>query len=335
MIVDRTRRSRRGCMRSGWTPSRYAPSTFGGALRVRVLRHLSVFAARTAALRVVMRAMVLAAPAIFWHPTPAPRARLRPPRRRQPWPVALLAYRWEQGLAKDQELRVALDVAPGTSAEDVDLELKEDWMRLAVNNEVRLEGELWSSVDTEETYYELEDRDTGRVLVLYLAKNHVETWEEVLRPRYSWEPRGRHNEEIRIYAPVAPDLKSNEVDFTLSYGRIRLSCRDEVIIDGELWGAVDAGDYEWMIEDHEGQRCVVISLGKLHVRENWERLLRSEEGQQGWETFKPGSRKDVDMAMLGSLEYVNSLLHQRDVQYARDYLDYILPPEDDDGQSST
>ena len=276
-----------------------------------------------------MRAMVLAAPAIFWRPPPAP-PRLRPPRRRRP--LALSAYRWEQGLAKDQELRVALDVAPGTSAEDVDFELKEDWMRLAVNQEVRLEGELWSSVDTEETYYELEDRDTGRVLVLYLAKNHVETWEEVLRPRYSWEPRGRHNEEIRIYAPVAVDLKSNEVDFMLSYGRIRLSCRGEVIIDGELWGAVDAGDYDWMIEDYEGQRCVVISLGKLHVREHWERLLRSEK-QQGWETFKPGSRKDVDMAMLGSLEYVNSLLHQRDVQYARDYLDYILPPEDD-GQSS-
>lgn len=31
------------------------------------------------------------------------------------------------------------------------------------------------------------------------------------------------------------------------------------------------------------------------------------------------------MAVLGSLEYVNSLLNQRDAQYAREYLDYILP----------
>ena len=30
--------------------------------------------------------------------------------------------------------------------------------------------------------------------------------------------------------------------------------------------------------------------------------------------------------MLGSLEYVNNLLHQRDLQYAKEYLNYVVPP---------
>jgi hypothetical protein len=50
----------------------------------------------------------------------------------------------------------------------------------------------------------------------------------------------------------------------------------------------------------------------------------------GWEMGIRDWSKDVDMAVLGSLEYVNTLLHQKDVQYAREYLDHILPPEHDE-----
>lgn len=56
-----------------------------------------------------------------------------------------------------------------------------------------LEGELWSSAEPEESYFELEDEarredeadeasGTCRYLVVYLAKQRVETWEEVLKP---------------------------------------------------------------------------------------------------------------------------------------------------------
>lgn len=244
----------------------------------------------------------------------------------------LSRYSWEQGEATDQELRITFPVPFDTTAKDVDFQISEKNLRLALKDEPLLEGELWSTIDVEESYFELEDfelgrsDELGRFLVVYLAKCHVETWEEVLKPTWTWEAAGRHNEEIKIYVPIGDDVKASEIEFQLSYGHIEVRRRGEALLVGELWGQVDSTDYDWMIEQHD-QRCVVITLGKLHVREHWDRLLKSEEGQGGWETFKPGSRKDIDMAVLGSLDYVNTLLHQKDVEYAREYLDHILPPE--------
>ncbi len=248
----------------------------------------------------------------------------------------LSRYSWEQGEATDQELRIKFPVPSDTTAKDVDFQISERNLRLALKGEILLEGELWSTVDVEESYFELEDfgsssgrsDDLGRFLVVYLAKCHVETWEEVLKPTWTWEAAGRHNEEIKIYVPIGDDVKASEIEFQLSYGHIEVQSRGETVLVGELWGQVDSTDYDWMLEQHDLTRCVVITLGKLHVREHWERLLKSEEGSPGgWETFKPGSRKDMDMAVLGSLDYVNTLLHQKDVEYAREYLDHILPPE--------
>ena len=48
---------------------------------------------------------------------------------------------------------------------------------------------------------------------------------------------------------------------------LQLCCRGVALVKGELWGAVDPLDCDWMIEEREGthRRCVVITLGKLHV----------------------------------------------------------------------
>ena len=237
------------------------------------------------------------------------------------------SLRWEQGDATDQELRIFMPVAHDILAKDVELDLKERYLRLGVRGQPLIEGELWSRADVDDTYFELETREQERFLVLYLAKANVETWEEVLRPCYTWEPAGRHNEEIRIYVPVSHELRPSDVDFQLANGHLRLAFGQEVVLDGELWGAVELDDCNWMIDVRNGHRNIVVSLGKLHVREHWDRLWKSEEGKTGWPTFQPGSRKEIDMAVLGSLDYVHTLLNQRDVDYARDYLDHVLPQE--------
>lgn len=246
------------------------------------------------------------------------------------------SFRWEQGDASDQELRIFMPVGSDTSAKDVELELTETYLRIGLSGKPpMIEGDLWSCADVEDTYFELEARPTEgarkdvKELVLYLAKKRVETWEEVLRTCYKWEPAGRYNEEIRIYVPLRDELGASDVDFQLANGRLRLRCAEEVVLDGELWGAVELEDCDWMIDVHDGQRSIIVSLGKLHVREHWERLWKSEEGKAGWPVFKAGSRKDIDMAVLGSLDYVHTLLNQRDVDYARDYLNHVLPDDEE------
>eukprot|EP00439_Symbiodinium_sp_Y106_P064774 s55_g10.t1 len=137
------------------------------------------------------------------------------------------SFRWEQGDASDQELRIFMPVGSDTSAKDVELELTETYLRIGLSGKPpMIEGDLWSCADVEDTYFELEARPTEgarkdvKELVLYLAKKRVETWEEVLRTCYKWEPAGRYNEEIRIYVPLRDELGASDVDFQLANGRL-------------------------------------------------------------------------------------------------------------------
>ncbi|CAJ1403202.1 unnamed protein product [Effrenium voratum] len=214
------------------------------------------------------------------------------------------AYRWEQGDAADQELRLFLPVAATTQVKDVEFQVAPRSLRVRVAGQPLLEGELWSEADVQDTYFELDGQGESRVLVVYLAKARVETWEEVMQVCYTWAPAGRYNEEIRISVPIREDVVASDVDFSLSEGHLRLALKGQKPwLEGDLWGAVDPEDCDWMIENDEGQRCIVVTLGKLHVREHWDRLLKSEEGLGGWSTFEPGSHKETDLAVLGSLEY--------------------------------
>ena len=69
----------------------------------------------------------------------------------------LSQYSWEQGEATDQELRITFPVPSDTTAKDVDFQISEKHLRIALKGDPLLEGELWSTIDVEESYFELED----------------------------------------------------------------------------------------------------------------------------------------------------------------------------------
>lgn len=238
---------------------------------------------------------------------------------------------WEQGDAKDQEVRVFIPIQGKLDARDVELKLQGRQLRVVHKGSGELvSGLLWSDVD-DDSYFEIEQVNSRLCLVLYIAKKYLQTWEFLWQPPFRWEQAGRYNEVIQISIPVGSAVQAGDVDFRLSTNKIRIGLKDqEPFLDDELWGAVDIEDSEWMIEELGDERLLQISLAKLHVREHWERLLKTEEGERGLPVFSPGSRKEVDLAVLGQLDYVHSLLQQRDNEYARDYLDHLLPAEESD-----
>lgn len=227
-----------------------------------------------------------------------------------------------------------MPVSEDIVAKDIEFTLAGRSLRVGLRGQQQplLDAVLWSEVDPEDTYFEV-SRQAGQLcVVVYLAKRYVETWEQVFQQPYTWEQGGRYNEEVRVFIPIADHVKLGDIEFQLSHGRLVVGLQGRCpFIDGELWGAVDLADCGWMIEEHAGQRAVIVSLAKKHVRENWDRLLKTEEGKGGLPVFEPGSRKDVDLAVLGSLDYVNALLNQRDVPYAQQYLKHMLPEDDDEG----
>ena len=81
------------------------------------------------------------------------------------------AFRWEQGEATDQELRIIFPVAAATAGKDVYFTVCKQYIRVGlVGHLPLLEGELWSAIDVEDTYYELEDLAFGRFLVVLLGQ---------------------------------------------------------------------------------------------------------------------------------------------------------------------
>jgi len=249
--------------------------------------------------------------------------------------IAKAGYRWEQGMIYDQEVRVFIPASADAKAADVDFKFIGSMLRIGFKGQKPvLQGQVWGDADAEDTYYELQTIDGQRFLVLYLAKDKAETWEDVMKPPYSHEPYGRHLEEIRVTVPISDDVQAEDVEFELSEGQLRLGLRGrEPFIDDELWGCVDLEDSNWMFDVHDGQRAIVVTLSKLHIREHWERLLKTEEGKGGLPTFQPGTRKELDVAALESLEYVNKLLLQKDSDYAKDYLNHIMPKKEEEEAS--
>eukprot|EP00933_Yihiella_yeosuensis_P040002 TRINITY_DN34210_c0_g1_i1.p1 TRINITY_DN34210_c0_g1~~TRINITY_DN34210_c0_g1_i1.p1 ORF type:complete len:381 (+),score=48.15 TRINITY_DN34210_c0_g1_i1:102-1244(+) len=255
----------------------------------------------------------------------------------QPQNCVRAAFRWEQGDASDQEVRVFIPISEDVKSKNVFFELVEasKFLRVGLQDGSNLlEGELFGEVVADETYFELEILDDGiRYLVLYLAKQRVETWEQLMRPCYTWEQTGRHNEELQIYIPLHTEVEASDVEFQLGGGHLRIGLKGSArpFLDDDLWGHVDLEDSSWTFDKYKGQRCIVVSLAKLHVRECWDRLLKTEAGKTGLPAFQPGEgRKDADLAVLDSLDYVNTVLTQKDLPYAQGYLDHILRHEDED-----
>eukprot|EP00929_Paragymnodinium_shiwhaense_P037666 TRINITY_DN20029_c0_g1_i1.p1 TRINITY_DN20029_c0_g1~~TRINITY_DN20029_c0_g1_i1.p1 ORF type:complete len:659 (-),score=166.18 TRINITY_DN20029_c0_g1_i1:367-2343(-) len=138
---------------------------------------------------------------------------------------------------------------------------------------------------------------------------------------YSWEEDGRHAHEVKIYVPMDAETSARDVVFELRDGLLTLGVGKSAtpVIDHEqLWGSIDSEDSDWMIDSHEGKRCVIVTLTKRNVRESWEYLLHKEGGFVG---PKPDpSTLGTDWAVLDEMERVQHLLQQRRLEEAQEVL---------------
>jgi hypothetical protein len=224
-------------------------------------------------------------------------------------------------------------VGPSVRTRDVDLQLARERLRVSVKDTVVLDAQLWRAIDVEESTWEMEEHNGVQSVVVELAKKETwERWEHLTKrsgtegDNYTWEQCGRFNEEVRIHIPVPDDVHTNDVDFSLVEGMLKVGLKgQEPIIDGQLWGKIDMKEFaNWYLDDHQGRRCIIVSLEKVNVREGWERLLvrdsNREDTVEGSSGPEPGTRKDMDMQVLGQLEHVEYLLQQRRLDDAQRFM---------------
>jgi len=137
---------------------------------------------------------------------------------------------------------------------------------------------------------------------------------------YSFEEAGRFNEEVRIYIPLRDEHSASDVEFELVNGTIRVGLKGETpAVHGKLRRPVELEDCDWMIDDHEGQRSIVVTLTKVNVRLGWDHLLEHEAAAtpvveddlpgEADNFSQPMSNKE-DLAALDQLERVQALLRE-------------------------
>lgn len=150
----------------------------------------------------------------------------------------------------------------------------------------------------------------------------------VLRARegqgYSWEEAGRYNEEVRIYVPLDQGEKASDVDFELVEGALRVGVRGRApVVDGKLWRNVEVEDSDWMIDQHEGRRSVVVTLTKTSVREGWRHLLLRDGSPEELPGPEEVVSNEMDLSVLGQLDRVQALLQQKRLDEARELMNIM------------
>ncbi|CAE7701547.1 BOB2 [Symbiodinium pilosum] len=94
---------------------------------------------------------------------------------------------------------------------------------------------------------------------------------------YQWEEAGKDGREIRLYVPVDETVKEKHVEIELTESKLRvgLKLRGQVI-DSDLYDMVNPHESHWFIDQHEGRRCVAVTLMKKNMWKRWDFLTSSE-----------------------------------------------------------
>lgn len=92
--------------------------------------------------------------------------------------------------------------------------------------------------------------------------------------------------QVWIWIPIDEHIKAKDIDFELTERRLKVGIKEEdYVVDEELWGPIDAEDCDWVIDQHEGQRSIIITLLKLY-QENWKQLFKrtgAADGKYKWQ----------------------------------------------------
>lgn len=147
---------------------------------------------------------------------------------------------------------------------------------------------------------------------------------------FSWEEFGRHAHEIKIYLPIASDVTPRDVAFSYADGWLRLGLESHApVVEGELFGDVDAEEQDWMIDTHEGVRSVVVTLTKVNPRLSWDELFKGVPSSSSTTQPEPSADPKTDYDVLEQMERIEFLLKQKRLEEAQEMLQVMCAGHSD------
>lgn len=81
-----------------------------------------------------------------------------------------------------------------------------------------------------------------------------------------------------MYIPVDQAVGAKDVVADIQRTRITLGIRgQEPVLEGELWKEIKAHESGWVLDEEEGQRCLIVTLIKRDVWIDYDYLLKAHE----------------------------------------------------------
>ena len=98
--------------------------------------------------------------------------------------------------------------------------------------------------------------------------------------RVSGKSRGHtwnENEKmIDVFIELPADATSKDVDVTVRQNYIRTTCKEAVLLEGELKGNVYATDCCWVVTQEGGKDCIHVNMEKQPPSDKlWGRVVKS------------------------------------------------------------
>lgn len=89
--------------------------------------------------------------------------------------------------------------------------------------------------------------------------------------RTAWR---QNSDMAQLVCWTDPGTRAADITVTVARGHLHVATHGETRVDGQLWGAVRAGDTYWELgDDTNGERFLLVELHKAATHAQWDALL--------------------------------------------------------------
>lgn len=84
-------------------------------------------------------------------------------------------------------------------------------------------------------------------------------------------------EQFEMYIPVDKDTKGNQIKVTYDSKHLKVVVKGEVLVDGELYAAINADSFLWTLDEVKDQKVIMISFDKIYKMNWWDYVIKGDE----------------------------------------------------------
>lgn len=84
-------------------------------------------------------------------------------------------------------------------------------------------------------------------------------------------------EQFEMFIPVDEDTNSKNLKITYDSKHLKVVVKGEVLVDGELFAAINSDSFLWTLDEIKGKKVIVITFDKIYKMQWWDYVIKGDE----------------------------------------------------------